>query len=219
MNRRAPVLNRFGRRAGNPADVLFRRVFAINGLIFALGTAALAVSPATVSARIQPTEVPVLVVGLAVILTANAVLLRSSLAPLDELAASMRGVDPPLRSARLADPGNGDLHSIIAAFNAMLDRLESERASASASVLAAQESERERIARELHDEIGQSLTVALLGLKRVADRAPEHLRVELESTQGTVRGCLDEMRGIARQLRPDVLTRPRAAQRIERPVQ
>jgi hypothetical protein len=68
-------------RARTPAAALFRRVFLINGMIFTLGTLILALSPATVSARIKLTEIPVLVVGLAVILTANALLLRSSLAP------------------------------------------------------------------------------------------------------------------------------------------
>ena len=114
-------------RARTPAAALFRRVFLINGLIFTLGTLILALSPATVSARIKLTEIPVLVVGLAVMLTANALLLRSSLAPLDRLAASMRRVDPPRRSDRVDDRGNGDLHNLITSFNAMLDRLETER--------------------------------------------------------------------------------------------
>ena len=192
-------------RARTPAAALFRRVFFINGLIFTLGTLILALSPATVSARIKLTEIPVLVVGLAVMLTANALLLRSSLAPLDRLAASMRRVDPPRRSDRVDDRGNGDLHNLITSFNAMLDRLETERTTASASALAAQENERQRIARELHDEIGQTLTVALLTLKRAVDRAPTALRGELEDTQETVRASLDEVRGIARRLRPDAL--------------
>ncbi len=192
-------------RARTPAAALFRRVFLINGLIFTLGTLILALSPATVSARIKLTEIPVLVVGLAVILTANALLLRSSLAPLDRLAASMRRVDPPRRSDRVDDRGNGDLHNLITSFNAMLDRLETERTTASATALAAQENERQRIARELHDEIGQSLTVALLTLKRAVDRAPAAIRGELEDTQETVRASLDEVRGIARRLRPDAL--------------
>jgi two-component system sensor histidine kinase UhpB len=196
---------KMNRRPTTPATVLFRRLFLINGLIFTLGTLVLAVSPATVSARIKPAEVPVLLVGLAVILTANALLLRTSLAPLDRLAASMRRVDPPKRSDRVDDGGGGDLHHLIASFNAMLDRLETERTSATASALEAQENERQRIARELHDEIGQSLTVALLTLKRAVDRAPETIKGELEDTQETVRASLDEVRGIARRLRPDAL--------------
>jgi two-component system sensor histidine kinase UhpB len=117
----------------------------------------------------------------------------------------MRRVDPPRRSDRIDDGHNSDLHHLIASFNAMLDRLEAERTSASASALAGQEGERQRIARELHDEIGQSLTVALLVLKRVVDRAPVDLRADLHDTQEAVRASLDEVRGIARRLRPDTL--------------
>ena len=192
-------------RRATPAGALFRRVFLINGLIFVLGTLILALSPATVSARIKLTEIPVLVIGLAVMLTANALLLRSSLAPLDRLAASMRRVDPPKRSDRVDDRDTGDLHHLIASFNSMLDRLETERTTASASALTAQENERQRLAQELHDEIGQTLTVALLILKRAVDRAPAEIRGELADTQEAVRASLDEVRGIARRLRPDAL--------------
>jgi two-component system sensor histidine kinase UhpB len=191
--------------ARTPAAALFRRVFLINGLIFALGTLILAVSPATVSSRIRLTEIPVLAVGLAIMLTANALLLRSSLAPLDRLADSMRRVDPPRRTDRVDGSGTGDLHHLIESFNTMLDRLETERSTASASALAAQENERQRIARELHDEIGQTLTVALLTLKRAVDRAPESIRDELSDAQEIVRSSLDEVREIARRLRPDAL--------------
>lgn len=191
--------------ARTPARALFRRVFLINGLIFTLGTLILALSPASVSSRIKLTEIPVLAVGLAVILAANALLLRSSLAPLDRLAESMRRVDPPNRSDRVDDRGTGDLQHLITSFNTMLDRLETDRTTVSASALAAQENERQRIARELHDEIGQTLTVALLRLKRVVDRAPESIRDDLADAQEIVRSSLDEVREIARRLRPDAL--------------
>jgi two-component system sensor histidine kinase UhpB len=184
---------------------LFRRVVLINGVVFTLGTLVLAISPASVSARIKLTEIPVLLVGFAVVVIANALLLQSSLAPLDRLAASMRRVDPPQPSDRMHDRGNGDLEHLITSFNAMLDRLETERTSASASALTAQENERQRIARELHDEIGQTLTAALLTLKRAVDRAPAGMLRELKDAQETVRASLDEVRGIARRLRPDAL--------------
>lgn len=47
--------------------------------------------------------------------------------PLDQLAASVRRADPPQRSARLHDRGAGDLHHLITSFNAIPDRLETER--------------------------------------------------------------------------------------------
>jgi two-component system sensor histidine kinase UhpB len=188
-----------------PARALFRRVVLINGLVFALGTLVLALSPATVSSPVLLTEIPVLLVGLALMLAANALLLRRSLAPLDALTALMQRVDLLRTGDRLTDSGHSDLTHLIDTFNAMLDRLEAERSASSAHALAAQEGERQRIARELHDEIGQSLTVVLLGLKRVVDRAPGELWEELHGVQETVRASLDEVRQVARRLRPGVL--------------
>ncbi|MFC9898096.1 histidine kinase [Nocardia sp. NPDC127579] len=205
MDRSASGLSRLLRHTRTPVGALFRRIILINGLVFAFGTLVLALSPATVSARVRLTEVPVLLIGLAVMLGANAILLRRSLAPLDHLIASMHQFDPLRRNDRLDDIDNGDLGHVVDSFNAMTERLESERTAASASALAAQEGERRRIARELHDEIGQSLTVALLTMKRAVDKAPAELVDELCGVQETVRSCLDEVRGIARRLRPDVL--------------
>jgi two-component system, NarL family, sensor histidine kinase UhpB len=87
----------------------------------------------------------------------------------------------------------------------MLERLEAERAASSGQALAAQEAERRRVAQELHDEVGQSLTAVLLGLRRVADRVPPDLREELAVAQEAARSCLDEIREVARRLRPGVL--------------
>ncbi len=205
MSRWTGLVDRFRRRASAPARGLFRRVVLINGLVFTFGTLVLAMSPATVSGPVRLAEIPVLVIGLAVVVSANALLLRSSLAPLDRHAPSTRRGDlfpPPLPGE---DAGEGGHDPPQASFNAMLDRLETERASSSALVLVAQENERQRIARELHDEIGQTLTVALLTLKRAVDAAPEGIRGDLADAQEIVRASLDEVRGIARRLRPDAL--------------
>jgi len=192
-------------RRRTPVQALFRRVIAINGLVFTLGTLVLALSPATVSSPVLLAEIPVLTIGLALMLAANTLLLRRSLAPLEALTSLMRRVDLLRPTDRLPDSGNGDLTDVVGAFNAMLDRLEAERTTSSAHALAAQEAERQRIARELHDEIGQSLTVVLLGLKGAVDRAPAELREELHTIQETVRSSLDEVRQVARRLRPGVL--------------
>ena len=189
-----------------PAQLLFWRLFIINGLLFAVGTLVLALSPATVSSPVLLTEVPVLLIGLALILAANAALVRASLAPLGALTAVMRRVGLLRRGGdRATEAGNGDLKQLIRTFNEMLDRLEAENSASSALALAAQEGERQRIARELHDEIGQSLTVALLSLKRVVDLSPDDLRDESLVAQEAVRASLEEVRQVAQRLRPGVL--------------
>ena len=81
--------------------------------------------------------------------------------------------------SRIAPPGSGHGRRLVEGFNAMLDRLEQERSASNAKALAAQEAERHRIAQELHDEVGQSLTVVLLGLKQVEQRLPPSSRDEL----------------------------------------
>ncbi|MEU8309023.1 sensor histidine kinase [Actinomadura sp. NPDC048955] len=188
-----------------PASALFWRILGINGLIFVAGTLVLAVGPVTVSTPILLGEFFVLLGGLTVMVAANALLLRASLAPLEGLTALMARMDSLRSGDRLPAGGNGDLFHVVEQFNAMLDRLEADRSSSTALVLDAQEAERRRIAQELHDEIGQTLTVVLLELKPVVDRAPEGVAEELRDVQETVRSSLDEVRRVARRLRPGVL--------------
>ncbi|WP_229694329.1 sensor histidine kinase [Lentzea pudingi] len=106
---------------------------------------------------------------------------------------------------RLAATGHGEIAELITTFNSMIDRLEAERGSSTARALSAQEAERRRVAQELHDEVGQSLTAVLLELKRFADQVPASMRDELLQVQEITRSTLDEIRRIARRLRPGVL--------------
>jgi two-component system sensor histidine kinase UhpB len=188
-----------------PTAALFWRQFLATGLVFVIGTAVLVLSPVTVSTPIVLRELAVLGVGLTLLLAVNAFLLRATLKPLDGLTALMQRVDL-LRPGQRADAnGTGDVANLIRTFNGMLDRLEAERGASTAQALAAQEGERQRIARELHDEIGQSLTAVLLELKRTVDRAPADLHDDLRGVQEMVRASLDEVRQVARRLRPGVL--------------
>ncbi|NVI89450.1 sensor histidine kinase [Actinomadura sp. BRA 177] len=187
------------------ASALYWRILGINGLIFAVGTALLAVAPVTISSPVLLREVPVLVIGLVVMMAANALLLRASLSPLERLTALMARLDSLRSRDRLSNTGNGDLFHLIDQFNSMLDRLEADRSTSTAVVLDAQEAERRRIAQELHDEIGQSLTVVLLELKSVVNRAPAEVAEDLRGIQELVRSSLDEVGHVARRLRPGVL--------------
>lgn len=188
------------------AGSVFGRVFAANAVVFTVAALVLALSPATVSTPISPRELVVLGCGLAVMVVVNAVLIRAILRPLTGLGALMARVDLLDPGARVDERGSSDLVALLHGFNVMLNRLETERTEASARRLADQEEERGRIARELHDGIGQSLTGVLLGLRRMVDRAPDELRGDLTDLREVTRDALDEVREVATQLRPRVLT-------------
>ncbi|MFD7155008.1 histidine kinase [Kribbella sp. NPDC059898] len=184
---------------------LYWRVCLINGLVFVVGTAALALAPVTVSATVLVSEAVVLVLGLIGIVVLNSILLRTSLAPLDRLARLMDSVDLQRPGRRLPESRNSAVEHLVHGFNAMLERLELERGRSNAMALEAQEAERHRIARELHDEIGQGLTAVLLGLKQLSSGLPPAVQQELTEVQETARATLDEVRSVARRLRPGVL--------------
>jgi len=184
---------------------LFWRVFLIDAAVLTVAAIALMLGPVTVSERVVLTEALILIAGLAVLLAVNAVLLRVGLAPIGRLSRAMGTMDPAHPKPLPMLSGDGSIAPLIHAFNAMQERLRSERALRNAHMLAAQEGERRRIAQELHDEVGQTLTAVLLGLKAVADRLPDDSRAELREVQETTRDGLDEIRRIARRLRPGLL--------------
>ena len=119
-----------------------------------------------------------LVLAMAMLLTflLNTLLLRRRFEPLERLLAMMERVDLSRPGRRLElDPDMAgvsiDIQRLAATFNRMLERLENERRRSGELVLRAQEEERRRIARDLHDEVNQSLTALLLRIE-AAPRTP-----------------------------------------------
>lgn len=183
---------------------LFWRVFAVNASLLGAIALLLIVSPFAIHAPIRLVEALVVLAGLVVTLLANAVLLRRAITPLERLAERMDTVDLLRPGQRLRVIRDDEVGHVVRAFNRMLDRLQSERQESARRVLAAQESERIGIARDLHDEVGQVLTGVLLQLDSIASGIPIH-RGEIDEAKEAVRHALDEVRRISRELRPEML--------------
>jgi two-component system sensor histidine kinase UhpB len=122
-----------------------------------------------------PTALAVLAGGLALIVAVNTRHLRHSLTPL------------------------------VATIGTLRSRWESERRAQTARSMVTKEYDGQRMAAELHDNVGTNLSAALVALKRAIDHAPPELAAELRSVQHTARLGLVEVRKIGRRLRPELL--------------
>jgi two-component system, NarL family, sensor histidine kinase UhpB len=164
-------------------------------------------SPITIDAPIETGQFLLLLAGFVAMLVLNVLLLRRVLSPLLKLTDLMSSIDPDRPGRRLTgvDPRSSEGQALVDAFNAMLDRLESARRNAARTALAAQEGERLRVAQELHDEIGQTLTAVTIQAERAADGDPARAANALRRVADAVRDSLDEVRRIARELRPEAL--------------
>jgi len=153
------------------------------------------------------------IVVLAVVVAALAIALfrlRSRFAPLERLIEDMEKVDlsrpGPLLPASIDGVGETEeVERLELAFLRMMRRLEAERRRAGSAALQAQEQERARVARDLHDEVNQSLTGLLLRLEAAREAAPPALEAELAETKALANQAMRELLSLARQLRPTAL--------------
>ncbi len=178
---------------------LFWRLFVPNAAVLLAACIVLMVEPAN-------GRVVALVGGLTILLTVNVILMRRAFAPLSRLANLMHRIDPLAPGRRLPALGpESEVSRLTAAFNEMLDRLETERRDSGYRALVAEEAERRRVAAELHDEIGQRLTALVLELDRLGKIAPAELTAALAETTVETKETLEGVRRLARGLRPEVL--------------
>ena len=152
-------------------------------------------------------------------------LLRETFRPIRSLREATQRFNAGDRSARasiapLSDP---DVAALVLEVNALWDRLEADAATIrdktaqaerlAAQVIWAQEEERRRVARELHDEAGQALTAVIIGLERGLASMPENYAADLpvqprqliSNLRDLAVQTLDEVRKLALELRPAVL--------------
>jgi two-component system sensor histidine kinase UhpB len=188
------------------AMTLLQRVVAGNALVVFVGAMILALSPATISPQITASEAGLLAGGIALALVANVLLMRRALAPLRALAAEMATVDL-LRPAPPHGPRTGviEVAMLGRAYDAMLERLLAERHDSARRAIAAQEDERARIGRELHDEVGQALTGVALELQGVEALDAPARDERVAAAREALTAASDGVREITHGLRPEPL--------------
>src|SRR5438552_14869220 len=159
---------------------------------------------------IEDQRVQFALLGLSIVLflLVNMLMLRRRFSPLDRLIERVEAIDP-------ADPAGfeapedheavEEIDRLAASFRRMLGRIDDERKRSGRLVVRAQEEERRRLARDLHDEVNQSLTAILLRLEAVSQTAPPELKRELADVKKLVNQAMGELVTLARQLRPTAL--------------
>ncbi|HEX7058521.1 MAG TPA: sensor histidine kinase [Solirubrobacterales bacterium] len=150
-------------------------------------------------------------VGVAITVLVNALILRLALKPLkllERTAARVRAGDLDARvpPSPVADR---ELERLAQTFNGMLDSLANYRQrlrDVAARALAAEEEERKRIARELHDDTAQALAALMLRLRLVRGQDDSEERARLvDELRQELGEALERIRLFARGLRPPAL--------------
>jgi two-component system, NarL family, sensor histidine kinase UhpB len=188
---------------------LFTQVLALNGALVCLA--------ALFAARLAGLELSETAKVVLVVLSAatisifvNLAVLRRRFTPLERLIEEMERVDLSRPGANLPTSIDGraeteEVERIEMAFLRMMRRLEAERRRAGTVALRAQEEERTRLARDLHDEVNQALTGVLLRLEATRAEAPPEIEAELAETKALANQAMTELLSLARQLRPTAL--------------
>ena len=189
-------------------DSLIGQIVAANVVLFALTLLAASIA-AGLDLGSSSKRWDFLILALAIVLTlcTNLWMLQRRFRPLETLIDQIESIDPteptPLELRR-SDPVE-EIDRLSRSFNGLLERIEEERRRSGTLAMRAQEEERRRLARDLHDEVNQALTAILLRLEALSQDSPPARVEEVDELKRLVNQAMDELLNLARQLRPSAL--------------
>jgi two-component system sensor histidine kinase UhpB len=194
---------------------IFRRIIIGNALIIVIGavigtlvTRYLAIRAADISLILVFATV-----GIALSVVTNSLIVGAALRPLTELRQRVDAVTSAQGDVRAeefaqADPNLYQLANAVENLIAQLNHHNRQLHKLSEQVINAQEDERRRIARSLHDDTGQSLTTLIINLERLQSKVPseqEQLIGMLAEAHQIASRSLTGLRKIILGLRPSIL--------------
>lgn len=152
-------------------------------------------------------------VGILITLLVNRIIIKTALYPLHELGDALGQVDSgqikiPDSLKNYKDP---DIRRLIIAIDSMLARIAnhtSQLQAISERAINAQEEERVRIARSLHDDTAQSISMLIIHLERLGKLLPEDasdITHYVADAQNVATKLLENLRKIIWDLRPSIL--------------
>ena len=189
-------------------DSLIGQIVAANVVLVTLTLVAAALVGGLDDLSTDDQRWQLLVLGLVIVLTfcVNLWMLQRRFAPLEHLIDRIEQIDPSERSTfELAGDPVAEIDRLAQSFRRMLQRVDDERRRSGKLVLKAQEEERRRVARDLHDEVNQALTAILLRLEALSQDLPAERADEVAELKRLASQTMDELLNLARQLRPTAL--------------
>jgi two-component system sensor histidine kinase UhpB len=188
---------------------LIGQVVAVNVLlVVATLFAASAAASLNLSTQDQRTQFALLALTIVLVLLINMLMIQRRFTPLERLIERVEAIDPQQPGefdAPEVGAGSDEVDRLAASFRRLLGRIEAERRRSGRLALRAQEEERKRLARDLHDEVNQALTAILLRLEALAHETPPERAPELVELKRLVNQAMEELLNLARQLRPSAL--------------
>jgi two-component system sensor histidine kinase UhpB len=196
--------------------ILYKVLIANAAVVVVGAIAGTWVTVATMAATSDEGAVGVLLVlgfvvlGVVLSVVVNYVVLRAAFQPLLSLQRAAEAVRAGDLAARAAATTFGDpqVARLAATFNGTLDELARDRAelrSLASQVVRAQEEERKRISRELHDDTAQVLFAQLLRLTALKTSPSAEVRATAATLEEMTAEALEGVRRLALELRPPAL--------------